>query len=103
MGWIRALFSRRKLQQQLDDEVRLHIDLQAEEMERAGLSAIDARAAALRRFGNPASVQESCRDQNSLTGIESFWQDLRFGARMLIRERGFSATVLITLALGIGA
>jgi predicted permease len=103
MGWIRALFHRRKLQEGLDDELRLHLDLQAEEYLRAGLTPAEARSAAERRFGNVASVQEHCRDENSVTRVEAFWQDLRFGARTLIAQRGFSATVLLTLALGIGA
>ena len=103
MGWIRALFSRRKLQEGLDEEVRLHIDLQAEEYLRSGLSPAEARIRAQRRFGNAASVQENCRDQNGVNRVETFRQDLRFGARSLIKQRGFTATVLLTLALGIGA
>jgi putative ABC transport system permease protein len=103
MGWIRALFHRRKLQEELDDEMRLHADLQVEEYLKAGLSPAEARAASQRRFGNAASVRERCRDENGITRVETFRQDLRFGARTLIAQRGFSATVLLTLALGIGA
>lgn len=103
MGWIRALIHRRELQQRMDDELRLHVDLQAEEYVRSGLTPAEARASAERRFGNFASVQEHCRDENGVSRVESFWQDLRVGARMIVRQRGFSVTVLLTLALGIGA
>lgn len=103
MGWIRALFQRRKLQKELDDEVQLHIDLQAEEYLRSGLSEAEAQLAAQRRFGNAASIREHCRDENGVTRVETFWQDLRFGARTLLAQRSFTVTVLLTLALGIGA
>lgn len=103
MGWMRALLRRNKLQQALDDEVQLHVDLQTEEYIKAGMTPEAARAAAQRRFGNAASVQDACRDQNGVTRVETFWQDLRFGARTLVTQRGFSITVLLTLALAIGA
>ena len=102
MGWLRALFHRRSLQKRLDDELRLHVELQTEEFTRTGLSPLEARAAAVRRIGNIPSIQEHCRDENGLTRVESFWQDLRFGARTLVARRGFTVVVLLTLALGIG-
>ena len=101
MGFIRAFF--RQLEETLDDEIRRHIDLQTEEYINAGLPKDEARRAAFQRFGHVGSVKERCREQNGLAGIEMLSQDLKFAARSFAAQPGFTAVLMITLALGIGA
>ncbi len=103
MGFIRAFFRRGQLEETLDDEIRRHIDLQTEEYINAGLSKDEARRAAFQRFGHVGSVKERCREQNGLAGIEMLSQDLKFAARSFAGQPGFTAVLMITLALGIGA
>lgn len=103
MSWIQAMFRRRRTEQILEDEVRHHIELQTEEYIRAGMTPEEAARAARLRFGTISSVQERCREQNKVLQVESVWQDLRFAFRTFSADKGFTAVVLITLALGIGA
>jgi predicted permease len=103
MGWTRALFRRRRLEQDLDDELTAHIEQLAGEYEASGLSAEEALLAAKRRFGNVPSVQERCRERNGVARVETVFQDARFALRTFAAQPGFVAVVLTTLALGIGA
>lgn len=66
------------------------------------MSPDDARAAALRSFGNPTRVAEETREIWSIVWLEQLWQDVRYGIRTLLRNPGFTAVVVLTLALGIG-
>ena len=100
---VAALFKRRRLDSRLDDEIQFHIDMLAQEHMRRGLSAADARAAALRSFGGVMQMKEAYREQRGLPFIEMFAQDARYGMRALLRAKGFTAAALLTLALGIGA
>jgi predicted permease len=88
---------------ELDDEVALHLDLLTDDYVRKGLSAADARAAALRNFGGVIQMKETYREQRGLPAIETFLQDARYGVRQLLRTKGFTVAALVTLALGIGA
>lgn len=87
----------------LEEELRHHLDLLEQEHRDAGLSAEEARFAALRDLGGAAKTKQAYREQRALPFLETLWQDLRFGARSLKRAPGMAATVVLTLMLGIGA
>jgi predicted permease len=110
MDWIRilvsrcaALFGRKKLDADLDDELRAHIDLAIEENRRRGMNEQQARTAALRAFGGVTQIRESYRMQRGLPWLEEIDRDVRFAVRQLRRSPGFAITSILTLALGIGA
>jgi predicted permease len=98
-----SLFGRERRDRELSEELETHLEMQAEQNVRAGMTREDARRAARIALGSVESVKESCRDQRGLPALESTFQDARFGLRMLRRAPAFSSAAVLTLALGVGA
>ena len=92
-----------RLQDDLDEEQRFHIESRAAELESDGLSRHEALARASLQFGNRLALREQSRDVKLVTWLDSVWRDLRLGARMLRKEAGVSAAAIMSLGLAIGA
>ena len=98
-----SLFRRGQASTQLDDEIGYHLDRQIAENISTGMPPEDARAAALRQFGNPALLRDQTRATWNWAFSESLLRDLRYGLRTLIRTPGFAAIAILIIALGIGS
>jgi predicted permease len=97
-----GLFRRKEIVQELDDEIRTHIAMEADENVEDGMEPEEARHAAHRSFGNVTLAQEDSRGVWLYRWLDDFGKDLRFAVRMLLKNRGFSAVAIISLALGFG-
>jgi putative ABC transport system permease protein len=91
------------MDEDMDTEMRLHLELLVEDYRQAGLSPADARRAASRRFGNLLQLKERGHDVRGFPMLEAVLRDAKYGLRGLIRTPVFTATVVLTLAVGIGA
>src|SRR5579864_2154406 len=93
------LFGRRTAGAQLEDELRFHLDRQIAENRAAGMSADEARCAALRAFGNPAVLREQTREKWSWHSLEQFLREVHYGFRTLRRTPGFALIAVLVMAL----
>jgi len=98
-----ALFGREKLDADLDEELRAHIDLAMEENVKRGMPEQEARTAALRAFGGVTQTKERYRTGRGIPAVETVMRDARYALRQLSRNPGFTLTVIFTLALSVGA
>src|SRR5579862_7925195 len=94
---------KREREEDLDREIRSHLELEAEEQRESGLTPGEAKHAAWRAIGNPTLVKEATREMWTWTTIERFFRDVRYAARALRKDLRFTIAAVVSLALGIGA
>jgi len=103
MSWLKRLFSRRRLYGDLSEEIRKHLEEKVEELVAGGMSRKEAAHAARREFGNVTHTEEDGRAVWRWAWLDDLFMDLRYGVRLLLKNRSFTVVAVSTLGLGIAA
>lgn len=103
MNWLTHIFRRKEVYGDLAEEMRLHLEERTEQLMSEGMSRKEAEQTARRAFGNATLLEERSREVWQMPWLESLGTDLKLVLRRLGKSPGFAATVLLTLAIGIGA
>src|SRR5215475_8867095 len=101
MNWLRQLFSRQKLYEDLSEEIQAHLDEKVEELVAEGTPREEAMRSARREFGNVGLIEEDCREVWGWPSVEELFFDIRYGLRSLSHNPVFTVVALLTIAIGV--